>query len=127
MIAERIRAVEDAAAAERKLTGVQVLGRRAVLSQKWNARPASCEAKRKIDPRIAARSSWSRIEALLRNRAFRDAYIAAREGPTGSDASSKRIVLPAPSRADALVLFMSDGSAMPNLRPASQRRLKFTR
>jgi len=31
------------------------------------------------DPRVAARSKWSRIEALLRNRAFRDAYIAARE------------------------------------------------
>lgn len=79
MIDERIRAVEDAAAAERRLTGVQVLGRRAVLGQKWTARPPSSEARREIDPRVAARSSWSRVEALLRNRAFRDAYIAARE------------------------------------------------
>jgi hypothetical protein len=31
-----------------------------------------------LSPRVAARSKWSRIEALLRNRAFRDAYTAAR-------------------------------------------------
>ena len=79
MIDERIRAVEEAAAAERRLSGIQVLGRRAVLTQKWTARPASREARRELDPRVAARSGWRRIEALLRNRAFRDAYIAARE------------------------------------------------
>jgi putative transposase len=79
LIDERIRAVEEAAAAERQRSGVQVVGRRAVLGQKWTARPASREARREIDPRIAARSNWSRIEALLRNRAFRDAYLAARE------------------------------------------------
>jgi hypothetical protein len=31
-----------------------------------------------MNPRVAARSKWSRIEALMRNRAFRDAYAAAR-------------------------------------------------
>jgi hypothetical protein len=30
-------------------------------------------------PRVAARSKWSRIEALLRNRTFRYAYIEARD------------------------------------------------
>ena len=75
----RIRAVEGSAATERRLTGVQVAGRRAVLAQKWSARPMSREPRRQLDPRIAARSKWSRIEALLRNRSFRDAYIAARE------------------------------------------------
>jgi hypothetical protein len=75
----RIRTVEETAAAERRRTGVQVLGRRAILAQMWTARPTSLEPRRQLDPRVAARSKWSRIEALLRNRAFRDAYVAARE------------------------------------------------
>jgi len=55
------------------------MGRKAVLRQEWSARPASHEPRRQLDPRVAARSKWSRFEALLRNRAFRDAYSAARE------------------------------------------------
>lgn len=78
IVEERIRAVEEKVAAERRRAGVQVLGRRAVLAQKWHARPSSCEPRRQLDPRVAARNKWSRIEAVLRNRAFRDAYIAAR-------------------------------------------------
>jgi hypothetical protein len=31
-----------------------------------------------LNPRVAARSKWSRIESLMRDRAFRDAYAAAR-------------------------------------------------
>jgi hypothetical protein len=79
MIEEGNRVVEETAAAERRLTGVQVVGRRGVLTQDWNARPTSREPRRELNPQVAARSKWSRIEALLRNRAFRDAYIAARE------------------------------------------------
>jgi REP-associated tyrosine transposase len=78
LVLERIRAFEKAAAAERRRTGGQVMGRRGVLSQRWHARPESREPRRQLDPRVAARSKWSRIEALLRNRAFRDAYAAAR-------------------------------------------------
>jgi REP element-mobilizing transposase RayT len=79
MVQERIRAIEQAVAAERSRTGIQVLGRRAILAQRWNSRPTSREPRRQLDPRVAARSKWSRIEALMRNRAFRDAYVAARE------------------------------------------------
>ena len=43
----------------------------------WEA-PDSREPRRTLDPRVAARSQWSRLEALLRNRSFRDAYAAAR-------------------------------------------------
>ena len=79
MIDLRIRALEESVTAHRRLTGVQVVGRRAVLAQEWSARPNSHEPRRQLDPRVAARSKWSRIEALMRNRAFRDAYIAARD------------------------------------------------
>lgn len=78
LVNNRVRQVEEAAAAERRRVGAPVLGRRAVLAQAWNDRPDGREPRRGLNPRVAARSKWSRIEALLRNRAFLDAYIAAR-------------------------------------------------
>ena len=79
LVLERIRAVECDVAAERRRTGAHVLGRKAVLAQKWSGRPATREPRRQLDPRVAARSKWSRIEALMRNREFRAAYADARE------------------------------------------------
>ena len=54
------------------------LAARYVLAQRWSDRPGTREPRRNLSPGVAARSKWSRIEALLRNRAFRDAYTAAR-------------------------------------------------
>jgi putative transposase len=79
LVSERVRTVEENAAAERRRIGIQVLGRSAILKQRWSQRPGSREPRRQLNPRVAARSKWSRLEALLRNRAFRDAYAAARE------------------------------------------------
>jgi putative transposase len=78
LVMQRVCGVEELAAAERRRTGVPVMGRRAVLAQRWAERPGTHEPRRELSPRVAARSKWSRIEALLRNRAFRDAYIEAR-------------------------------------------------
>lgn len=75
---ERVRQVEDTAAAGRRQTGTPVMGRKAVLTQRWSDRPETDEPRRELSPRVAARSQWGRIEALLRNRTFQDAYIAAR-------------------------------------------------
>jgi putative transposase len=75
---DRIRRVEELAAVDRRRTGHVVFGRKAILTQKWSDRPGSREPRRQLNPRVAARSKWSRTEALLRNRAFRDAYAAAR-------------------------------------------------
>jgi hypothetical protein len=77
-VLERIGAVEVAAAADRQRTGQDVLGRHAVLTQKCSDRPATREPRRRLDPRVAARNKWRRIEALMRNREFRAAYAAAR-------------------------------------------------
>ena len=79
LVAERVQAVEDRVSAERRTAGTAVLGRRAVLTQKWRDRPDSREPHRELNPRLAARNKWSRIEAMMRNRAFRDAYAAARD------------------------------------------------
>jgi hypothetical protein len=78
LVTDRIRQFEQQAASERHRKGTGVLGRRLVLRQTWRTRPRDREPRRALNPRVAARSKWSRIEALLRNRAFRDAYLAAR-------------------------------------------------
>lgn len=75
---EQVRQVEDTVAAERRKTRAPIMGRKAVLAQRWSDRPGTHEPRRELGPRVAARSQWSRMEALLRNKAFRDAYIAAR-------------------------------------------------
>jgi putative transposase len=64
---------EQAAASE----GRAVLGAAKVLAQKPFARPAPGEPRRRLNPRVAARDKWKRIEALLRLREFLSAYRAA--------------------------------------------------
>jgi hypothetical protein len=78
MVEERIREAEKVFALERRRTGVPVLGVKGVEAQRPTDSPSSRRQRREIVPRVAARSRWSRIEALLCNRAFRDAYAAAR-------------------------------------------------
>jgi hypothetical protein len=50
-----------------------------VLAQSWRASPVTCEARRDLRPRVAARNKWGWIEALLRNRLFTTEYASARE------------------------------------------------
>ena len=76
---DRVRAVELERAAERQRTGGRVQGRRAVLAQSWRDRPANSEPRRNLRPGVASRSKWTRIEALMRNRAFAVEYASARE------------------------------------------------
>ncbi|MCB9571327.1 MAG: hypothetical protein H6709_04490 [Kofleriaceae bacterium] len=78
VLRERVAAEEERLATERRRAGRGVLGRRGVLQQDWRSCPTSREARRGLRPRVAARSVWARIEALQRNRAFIDAYRAAR-------------------------------------------------
>lgn len=76
---QRVAAVEASTAAERARTGQRVLGRRAVLRQAWWSHPSSIEPRRNLRPQVAARSKWSRIEALQRNQVFQEDYAVARE------------------------------------------------
>jgi putative transposase len=75
---ERIAAVELEQARLRAATGKRILGRRGVLDQSWRDSPTSYEPRRNLRPRVAARSKWSRLEALYRNSAFLSAYRNAR-------------------------------------------------
>jgi putative transposase len=79
VVTDAIAKVEIEAGDERKLTGRRVLGRKAVLAQRPTDRPKSQEPRRQLNPRVAARDKWPRIEALMRLKAFRAEYARARE------------------------------------------------
>jgi REP element-mobilizing transposase RayT len=75
----RVEAVEAEFAAERQRTGGRVCGRRAVLAQSWQGQPITPEPRRGLRPQVAARNKWARIEAVMCNRAFTQAYAMARD------------------------------------------------
>jgi putative transposase len=58
--------------------GRRVVGAKAVLAQHWNDAPETHEPRRTMNPHVACRDKWRRIEALQRNRAFLEAYRDAR-------------------------------------------------
>jgi len=66
-------------ARQRAEHGKRVLGRRRILQQSWCDSPASHEPRRNRRPRVAARNTRSRIQALARNQAFINAYRKARK------------------------------------------------
>jgi REP element-mobilizing transposase RayT len=78
VIRERVAAVEARHDAKRMRSGQRVLGRRRVLRQSWRDSPSSQEPRRTLNPRVAARSLWSRLDALSRNREFVEKYREAR-------------------------------------------------
>ena len=75
---ERVATAELEASTARRQRGARVLGKRAVLNQSWRASTADRVPRRNLRPLLAARSVWRRLEAILRNREFIDAYREAR-------------------------------------------------
>jgi REP element-mobilizing transposase RayT len=80
----RLIEAEDAAAAELDRANRSFLGAVRVRAQKPTTRPASGEPHRTLNPRVACRAKWKRIEALQRlaefTRAYREALAAWRSG-----------------------------------------------
>ena len=50
-----------------------------ICRQSWREAPRTCALRHNLRPVVAARSPWSRIEALQRNREFVAAYREARD------------------------------------------------
>jgi REP element-mobilizing transposase RayT len=75
---------EDRVATELSREGRSFLGVHGVLAQNPRARPAPGEPRRALNPRVACRDKWKRIEALLRLadfvRVHREALEAWRAG-----------------------------------------------
>ena len=74
-----LRHHEDAAVQAVRRRGHRFLGRTGVLAQRPTDSPSTPEARRDLNPRVAARDRWKRVEALLRLRDFLEAYRTARE------------------------------------------------
>ena len=66
---------------------MSVLGARRVLKQSHKSRPASTEPRRVLNPRIAAKDKWKRIEALGRLVEFIQSYRRALSVFRGGDHS----------------------------------------
>lgn len=79
MLLVLLEQVEESAATERRLRGSRVVGRKALLSQIPSDKPDSLESRRGLNPTVAAQGGWPKKEALDELRAFRSAYLAARE------------------------------------------------
>ncbi len=75
---ERVAKVENHFKERRARTGRPVLGRQRVLRQSWRESPSSNEPRRDLRPRVAARNTWARIEALQRDCQFLIDYAVAR-------------------------------------------------
>jgi len=72
LVAARLAAHEERARRERE--GRPFLGRRGVLQQRVADRPGDHEPHFELNPRVAGRDKWKRIEALGRMRTFVAAY-----------------------------------------------------
>ena len=79
LLRECIETAERDAAMERRETRTSVTGPNAIRRQRWFDRPATREPRRGLNPRVACRNLWRRIETLRRNKAFVAAYAAARQ------------------------------------------------
>jgi hypothetical protein len=77
LVMDRIAKVERKAREQRR--GGPVLGVKAILRQRPTDTPDTVEPRRQLNPRVAAKNKWQRIEALRRNKAFQIAYAKARE------------------------------------------------
>jgi putative transposase len=75
---ERIATEELKAAAERRLSEKAIVGRAGVVAQHWSHGPLSREPRGTLNPRVACRNTWRRIEALARNKVWIEAYRRAR-------------------------------------------------
>jgi putative transposase len=76
-LSNRLSEHEEVAARKLEAEGRRPMGARKVLAQKHTDHPAPGEPRRKLNPRIAARDKWKRIEALGRLTSFLRDYRAA--------------------------------------------------
>ncbi len=70
---------EEEVTRERAAKGLGFLGRAAVLAQKPDMAPPDTAPRRGLNPRVACKDKWKRVEVLQRLKEFRVAYRAAWE------------------------------------------------
>lgn len=75
----RVKELEQAAASDRAAKGVTVLGVRSVRKQRHTDQPTTAERRGGINPRIAAKDKWKRMEAIQRLTSFLERHREALE------------------------------------------------
>jgi hypothetical protein len=85
VLASSLHAHEAAARRAIVSAGRGFLGAAKALAQKWWARPGDGEPRRTLNPRIAGRDKWKRVEALMRLKDFLRAYRHAWSSLRGGD------------------------------------------
>ena len=80
LVTEPVRASESEHRRRRVELGITVLGRARILAQDPFESPKSRARHFRMSPRVAGKSKWARIEALLRNKGFLASYRAAFHG-----------------------------------------------
>ena len=87
LVSSGLAAKEAAKASALESEGKRFLGVRRVLAQRHTDAPVSVEPRRGLNPRVASRDKWRRIEALMRLKSFladyRDALARFRAGIEG--------------------------------------------
>jgi len=91
LITELVRAKEAAHRQRRAANGIAVLGRARVLRQNPFYHPQSHSPHFHMNPRVAAKSKWARVETMLHNRGFYERY---RDAFLGHMAGLANIVFP---------------------------------
>jgi putative transposase len=84
---ERVRVRESEICAKFDQVGHRFLGRARILRQSPLSRPAGVEPRRGLNPRVATRDKWKRIESLQRLQTFLADYRAAWREFAGGDRS----------------------------------------
>jgi hypothetical protein len=84
VLRDGVALAEQEAANTRRENRTTVLGRKRVLAQRWSDRPLDAEPRRRLNPTLACRDKWRRIERLRQNKLFvtlhRAAFLAFRSG-----------------------------------------------
>jgi hypothetical protein len=91
LVTQRVWAREADHRQRRAEKGITVLGRDRILGQSPFHSPESHAPRFQMSPRVAAKSKWARIEALLRNRSFVEKY---RDAFLGHMAGLANVVFP---------------------------------
>lgn len=74
LVTARVRELEQAAATKREANKTAVLGVRRIKRLRHTDRPAEGEPRRALNPRVAGRDKWKRIEAIGRLVTFLEAH-----------------------------------------------------
>jgi putative transposase len=77
LIQDNVALLEKEATSRRRENGTTVLGRKRILRQRWDDRPADAEPRRELSPSLACRDKWRRFERLRQNKLFQKLYRAA--------------------------------------------------